>query len=182
VLKDTNLLECLHDLAVDGARGVSVVGGARAAVLGGTIPLVSVFNSSDRKAIVPVGLAKTADTDRLAHVDVAGDGGGADVEPVNVLGRQLLGVYASLDIQPRVASQWEQRTRCLDSINPACRLTVSKLKSSPNYGIQAFLHPLDDWYEPGLRHVSGNSCKSYGAVALTWGAFPASSRRRRRHR
>jgi hypothetical protein len=43
---------------------------------------------------VPVGLAHAADTDGLAHVDVACDSGGADVEPVDVLGRQLLGVYA----------------------------------------------------------------------------------------
>jgi hypothetical protein len=46
---------------------------------------------------VPVDLAETADTDGLAHVDVAGDGGGANVEPVNVLGGQLVGVYAALD-------------------------------------------------------------------------------------
>jgi hypothetical protein len=39
-----------------------------------------------------VGLAHAADTDGLAHVDVTGDSGGADVEPVDVLGRQLLGV------------------------------------------------------------------------------------------
>lgn len=38
-----------------------------------------------------VNLAETANTDGLAEVDVAGDGGGADVEPVNVLGRELLG-------------------------------------------------------------------------------------------
>jgi hypothetical protein len=44
-----------------------------------------------------VDLAETADTDGLAHVDVAGDGGGANVEPVNVLGGQLVGVYAALD-------------------------------------------------------------------------------------
>ena len=37
-------------------------------------------------------LAETANTDGLAHVDVASDGGGADVEPVNVLGGQLVGV------------------------------------------------------------------------------------------
>jgi hypothetical protein len=41
-----------------------VVGGAGTAVLGGT-----------------VDLAETADTDGLAHVDVTGDSGGADVEP-----------------------------------------------------------------------------------------------------
>jgi hypothetical protein len=146
VLKDTDLLECLHDLAVNGAGGVSVVGGARAAVLGGTVPLISISNALDRAVgamFVPVGLAETADTDSLAHIDVAGDGGGADVEPVDVLGRQLLGVYASLDIRARCRKSVGERTRCLDSINPACRLTVSKLKSSPNYGIQAFLHPLD---------------------------------------
>lgn len=74
LLKDADLLEGLHDLAVDGAGGVDVVGGGVAAVLGGT-----------------VDLAETADTDGLSEVDVAGDGGGADVEPVNVLGRELLG-------------------------------------------------------------------------------------------
>jgi hypothetical protein len=97
LLKDTNLLESLHDLAVNGAGGVNVVGGARAAVLGGS-----------------VNLAETAYTDSLAllhssvsfpcircfegfayHVDVAGDGSGADVEPVDVLGRELIGVCAS---------------------------------------------------------------------------------------
>lgn len=48
---------------------------------------------------VPVCLAETANTDGLAHVDVASDSGCADVEPVDVLGRQLLGVYASLDMR-----------------------------------------------------------------------------------
>ena len=86
LLKDTDLLESLHDLAVDGAGGVNVVGGAGTAVLGGS-----------------VDLAETAYTDSLAHVDVAGDGSGADVEPVDVLGRELIGVA------------------CLDSVNPACR-------------------------------------------------------------
>lgn len=79
LLKDANLLEGLHYLAVDGARGVDVARGAGAAVLGSA-----------------VDLAETADTDGLAQVDVAGDGGGADVEPVGVLGGQLLG-RTSLD-------------------------------------------------------------------------------------
>ena len=99
LLKDTNLLKSLHDLAVDGAGGVNVVGGARAAVLGGS-----------------VDLAETAYTDSLAlfhssvpydtyihcleifayHVDVTGDGSGADVEPVDVLGRELIGVCGLL--------------------------------------------------------------------------------------
>jgi hypothetical protein len=74
LLENTNLLEGLHDLAVDGAGGVDVLGGARATVDGSA-----------------VDLAEAADTDGLAEVDVAGDGGGADVEPVNVLGRELLG-------------------------------------------------------------------------------------------
>lgn len=74
LLNDANLLEGLEDLAVDGAGGVNVVRGAVAAVLGGA-----------------VDLAEAANTDGLAEVDVAGDGGGADVEPVNVLGRELLG-------------------------------------------------------------------------------------------
>ncbi len=79
LLKDTNLLERLHDLAVDGAGGIDVVRRSGAAVLGGT-----------------VDLAETADTNSLAEVDVAGDGGGADVVPVNVLGRELAG-RTSLD-------------------------------------------------------------------------------------
>jgi len=126
LLKDTNLLKSLHDLAVDGAGGVNVVGGARAAVLGGS-----------------VDLAETAYTDSLAlfhlsvpydtyihcleifayHVDVAGDGSGADVEPVDVLGRELIGVCGSLVGIPEWASQERrcQLTACLDSVNPACR-------------------------------------------------------------
>ena len=50
-----------------------------------------------RGVCVPVDLAETANTDGLAHVDVAGDGGGANVEPVNVLRGQLVGVYSALD-------------------------------------------------------------------------------------
>lgn len=79
LLEDANLLQGLHDLTVNGAGGVDVVRGAGTAVLGGT-----------------VDLAETANTDSLAHVDVAGNGGGADVEPVGVLGRHLLG-RAGLD-------------------------------------------------------------------------------------
>ena len=51
-----------------------MVGGASATVLGRA-----------------VDLAEAANTDGLAHVDVAGDGGGADVVPVGVLGRELVG-------------------------------------------------------------------------------------------
>lgn len=68
-LEDTDLLKSLHGLAVDGAGGVNVVGGAGTTVLGGA-----------------VDLAEAANTDGLAHVDVAGDGGSADVEPWGMLG------------------------------------------------------------------------------------------------
>lgn len=67
VLKDTDLLEGLHDLTVDGAGGIDVVGGAGAAVLGRA-----------------VDLAEAANTDGLAHVDVTSDGSGADVVPARV--------------------------------------------------------------------------------------------------
>ena len=74
LLEHADLLEGLHDLAVDGAAGVDVVRGPRAAVLGRA-----------------VHLAQAADADRLAEVDVAGDGGGAHVEPVDGLRGHLLG-------------------------------------------------------------------------------------------
>lgn len=103
VLEDANLLKGLHDLAVDGAGGVDVLGGAGAAVLGGT-----------------VDLAEAADTDGLAHVDVAGDGGGADVEPVGVLRRHLLGGTG------------------LDGINPTwqanCQLVSADCRAMPFRG------------------------------------------------
>jgi len=79
LLEHVDLLEGLHDLAVDGAGGVDVVAWAHTPVLDAA-----------------VDLPQAADTDGLAHVDVAGDGGGADVEPVNALRRELLGA-ASLD-------------------------------------------------------------------------------------
>jgi hypothetical protein len=63
-----------------------VLGRAAAAVLGGA-----------------VDLAQTADADGLAEVDVAGDGGGANVEPVNVVRGQLLGGTS------------------LDGVDPTCR-------------------------------------------------------------
>lgn len=56
--EDTNLLERLEDLAVDGGRGINVVGGAGATVDAAT-----------------VDLAKSTDTNSLADVDVASDRG-----------------------------------------------------------------------------------------------------------
>lgn len=74
LLKDLDLLESLHDLAINAAGGLDVVGGARATVLGAA-----------------VYAAEAADTNGLAEVDVTSDGSGTDVEPVDVLGRHLLG-------------------------------------------------------------------------------------------
>ena len=74
VLNNANLLEGLENLSVDRAGGVDVVRWAGATVAGGT-----------------VDLAKASDTDSLAEVDVACDGGGADVKPVDRLGWELLG-------------------------------------------------------------------------------------------
>ena len=75
MLKDTDLLEGLDDLTVNGAGGIDVVVGAGATVLDGS-----------------VDLAETANTDGLAHVDVASDGGGADVVPVKYASiRQITG-------------------------------------------------------------------------------------------
>ena len=75
LLHDAEFLQRLQDLAVDGAGRVDVVRGPRAAVLGAA-----------------VRLAQPAHADRLAQVDVAGDGGGADVEPVGRLGREFVAV------------------------------------------------------------------------------------------
>lgn len=60
-----------------------MVGGARAAVL-----------------LATVDLAETADTDGLAQVDVARDGGGAHVEPVGGLGGELLEVPGLYGVDP----------------------------------------------------------------------------------
>ena len=93
-LNDADLLERLEDLAVNGAGGVDVVGGAGAAVLGGTASISTVRHARfAARGYAPVDLAETANTDGLAHVDVPSDGSGADVEPVNILGGQLLGVW-----------------------------------------------------------------------------------------
>lgn len=87
LLKDLDLLESLHDLAVNAARGGNVVGGAAATVLGAA-----------------VNLAKTTNTDGLAEVDVTGNGSGADVEPVDVLGRHLLGGTSLDSVNPTYAA------------------------------------------------------------------------------
>lgn len=88
VLEDTDLGEGLADLAVDGAGGVNVVRRARATVLGAT-----------------VDLAETADTDSLAHVDVAGDSGGTDVVPEVILAEVRHGGYVGLDLTSQCSEE-----------------------------------------------------------------------------
>lgn len=87
-----------------------MVGWARAAVLDTT-----------------VDLPETADTDGLAHVDVAGNGGGADVEPcsrgVNMATNSMNGGK----ILPVLALR--RKLLCvggLDSVGPTCRLVSAK--------------------------------------------------------
>jgi hypothetical protein len=58
LFQDTNLLQRLEDLAVDGARGINVVRGTRATVDSTTVNLV-----------------QGTDTDTLADVDVTGNRG-----------------------------------------------------------------------------------------------------------
>jgi hypothetical protein len=83
LLEDVDLLQSLHDLAVDAAAAVNVVRGAGTTVLGNT-----------------VNLPQAANTDGLPEVDVAGNGGGADVEPVDLLRRELLGDTSLDGINP----------------------------------------------------------------------------------
>lgn len=98
-----------------------MVGGARATVLGGSAFSSIVFAAELCGASVPVELPQAANTDGLAHVDVAGDGGGADVVPVDVLGRQLLGVCGLLKDARCAAGVSQIRTASLNGVDPACR-------------------------------------------------------------
>lgn len=80
-----------------------MLGGTDTPVLGGT-----------------VDLAETADTDGLAEVDVAGDGGGADVEPVYVLGGELAGGAGLHGIDPtgdgQLALTLQESGICVDEL------------------------------------------------------------------
>jgi hypothetical protein len=80
---NANLLESLEDLAVNGAGGVDMMGGAGPPVL-----------------LATVSLAETADTDRFAEVDMASDSSCADVEPINRLRGKLLHVSGLYSINP----------------------------------------------------------------------------------
>lgn len=97
-LKNTNLLEGLHDLAVNRSGSGDVVGWAGTTVAGGS-----------------VDLAKTSDTDGFAEVDVASDGRGANVVPVDGLRWELLGGTGLDGINP--TWQTGQRLSCSSSQN-----------------------------------------------------------------
>lgn len=101
LFEHANLLQGLHDLAVDTTGGVDVPRGPVAAVLGRA-----------------VDLAEAADTDRLAEVDVARDRCGACVEPVDVLRGEFLGRSGLDGINPALKhvvsiGREEQRQRVL---------------------------------------------------------------------
>lgn len=83
LLEHVDLLQSLHDLAVDAAAAGNVVRRSGTTVLGDT-----------------VNLPQTTNTNGLPEVDMASDGGGADVEPVDLLGRELLGDTSLDGINP----------------------------------------------------------------------------------
>jgi hypothetical protein len=66
LLQNTNFLKSLHNLAVYASAGIDMVGWAGATVAGGA-----------------VDFAKAADTDGFAEIDVTGDSGSANIEPVD---------------------------------------------------------------------------------------------------
>jgi hypothetical protein len=59
-----------------------------------------------------VNLAETSDTDGLAKVGVAGDGGSTDVEPVHALGRKLLVVTGLDGVNPTLTMSVLSVTAC----------------------------------------------------------------------
>lgn len=147
VLKDTDLLEGLQDLTVDGARGVDMVGGAVAAVLGRA-----------------VDLAEAVDTDGLAEVNVTGDGGGADVVPI-ILVRWRCGFALMLyGIVPvGVLGRELVRGRGLDSVNPSGDGELSLALQERRVGRDELLRLLENIrqhapFTPQLCPMSNGRC------------------------
>ena len=66
-----------------------------------------------------VGFAEAADTHALAEVDVAGDAGGADVEPVGVLRGEFVAVGG------------------FDSVDPACKVVSEMVLKEKRAGKKA---------------------------------------------
>jgi hypothetical protein len=73
LLQDTNLLQGLEDLTVDGTRGINMVRRTRATVDSTTVNLV-----------------QGTDTNTLADVDVTGNRGGTDKVPIGIIRSQFL--------------------------------------------------------------------------------------------
>lgn len=107
---------------------------------------------------------QAANTYGLAHVYMAGDGSGADVEPVDILGREFLCVYVSLDTGLRTHIGHYAREVFTVSTQPVDN-AVSNL--SPSYGIQAFSSPAGP-HEPGLRARVSKAMDDVDAGNLHW--------------
>ena len=139
LLENTDLLERLHDLAVNGSGGVDVVGWAGTAVLWRT-----------------VNLPETADTDGLAEVDVAGDSGGADVIPFVFVSR-LLSIHEH-------SSNTHQSMLCGGSSLALPVLTVST-QPVDEVNIALFFRLLAKTSSPGFARDSG---EVFEVVRRTW--------------
>lgn len=118
-------------------------------------------------------LAETANTDGLAHVDVAGDGGGANVEPVNVLGRQLVGVCVALVASLATGRGAENVRDVLTVSTQPVDKTVSELivQLSPSDGIQVL--SFTRWNSTNLDYISLALCRKTDLHWKTYiGSFP----------
>lgn len=104
LLQQVQLLQGLDGLAVDGARGILVVGWASAAALLATVDQVQGTNTNSR-----------------AQVNVTGDGGNANIEPVRVVWSHLLG------------------TAGLDQVNPGGNSDLSGALQMGSIGIDEFV-------------------------------------------
>lgn len=83
LLENTDTLETLNNLTLNGSGSVGVVRRAESAVRGTTVEL-----------------SEVADTNSLAEVDMTGKGGSADVEPVGVVRGLLLEVTGLDKVNP----------------------------------------------------------------------------------
>ena len=89
-----------------------------------------------------VDFSHAADTDGFAHIDVAGDGRGADVEPVlfRVSYRSMGEGWVSCAI-PIGRVRWEfLSVACLDGVGPTCRLCQHMLSTSSPPSHTGFRH------------------------------------------
>jgi len=90
-----------------------------------------------------MGLAETTNANRLAEVDVTGDGSGANVKPVHALGRELLEVAG------------------LDGVNPSGNRELSLTLQESGIGIDELLSI--DIANRDSRHFGGcRGCERVG--------------------